>query len=96
MVGVAGLFCLVVGLALLFFASGAASAVGLIVAVLAVAFMVADQLPAGLLGGWLARGPASGGRTQDAGPDYIPETVPPSEGLWHKEQAQYDQKNAPE
>ncbi|MEA2210400.1 MAG: hypothetical protein QOF83_348 [Solirubrobacteraceae bacterium] len=52
-VGAVVLVLAVVGLALFLFASGTVAGVGLLLMVLAVAFVAADQLPAGLSGGWV-------------------------------------------
>jgi hypothetical protein len=75
-------------------ASGRVAAIGGIVALLAVAFVIADQLPAGIGGGWVA----GKGRRWRTGrvmpePDYIQSAGMPSEDLWNREQERYGEKN---
>lgn len=82
------------GAACFFVASGKVAAIGGIVALLAVAFVVADQLPAGVGGGWVV----GKGRRWKADrtmpePEYIQRAGTPSEDLWRREQERYGEKN---
>ena len=80
------------GVLVFYLASGKAAAVGERVALLAILFTVADQLPAGIGGGWvLGKGRRS--RSQSAPqPDYIERADTPSEDAWRREQQRYADK----
>jgi hypothetical protein len=81
-----------VGIVVFFVASGTAAAAGGLVALLAVAFGVADQLPAGIGGGWVI---GKGRRTRSQAvsqPDYIERAETPTEDAWRREQEHYAEK----
>ena len=82
------------GVVVFFLASRVIAAVGAAVALLALMFIVADQLPAGLGGGWMVgkgrRGMSSGRSRRE--PEYIARTVEPSEQVWAREQERMREK----
>ena len=89
MVGALGLTGLIVGLLLLFMTTGAASAAGLVMSVLAVAFLVADQLPSGLTGGFVVGARAPQRTPPDPEPEYIDKAAVPSDAAWQQEAERY-------
>ena len=95
-IGAVVMLLIAAGSVLAFLGSGTAAKVGIVVAVLAVAFAIADQLPAGVMGGFLVRRrPARGrGIGADPQPKYIERAAAPSEDAWRREQQRYQQKNS--
>lgn len=83
------------GAVLFVVSSGVAAAIGGLVALLAIAFVVADQLPAGLGGNFVIgrnRRPSRDQRAPE--PEYIERAGSPSEAVWRHEQELYDEKES--
>lgn len=94
-VGAAVLVLFLAGAVLFFVASRTVALVGGLVALLAVAFVAADQLPAGLGGGWMAGKGRRLRRDQVAPePQYIERAETPSDDAWQAEQQRYREKHA--
>ena len=82
------------GVVVFFVGSRTPALVGGLVALLAVAFVVADQLPAGVGGGWvIGQGAVQGVRCLRASPS-TSSAQTPSDDLWREEQRRYREKEA--
>jgi hypothetical protein len=83
----------VVGAVVFFVSAGKVAVVGGIVALLAVAFGMADQLPAGVGGGLtLEQGTRWRSTTPVREPEYIEHAEEPSEDAWRREEELYRRK----
>lgn len=83
------------GVVVFFVASRTPALVGGLVALLAVAFVAADQLPAGVGGGWvIGKGRRPGREVSTSEPEYIERAQTPSDDLWREEQRRYREKEA--
>lgn len=84
----------VAGAVVFFVGSGKVAWVGGLVALLAAAFAVADQLPVGVGGGWMV-GKGQRWKTERAAPEpeYIAAADEPSDEEWRREQQRYEEKN---
>jgi hypothetical protein len=81
---------LLAGIVLVIVASGTASKVGFVLAFLAVAFVVAGQLPTGMTGGgWMVGQQRPRDTVADPEPEYIDRAATPSEDDWRREQERY-------
>lgn len=85
--GAAFAMAVVAGIILFVVDSGTVATVGVVVALVAFAFLIADQLP------------VRGGRSRrllnvrDPEPEYIEKAEPASEEVWQREQELYRQRN---
>lgn len=83
------------GVLVFFVGSGATAAIGGLVALVAIAFVVADQLPAGLGGGFvLGKGRRPSRDRPAPEPEYIERAATPPDAAWQREQKLYDEKES--
>jgi hypothetical protein len=95
--GVLLLLVLATGVVLTFVGSGTTSKIGFVLALAALVFMVADQLPAGLSGGWVVgKGRRPRPPVADPEPQYIERAATPSAEAWRHEQELYRSKGEPD
>jgi hypothetical protein len=88
------LLVLATGVVLTLVGSGTTSKIGFVLALGAVILMMADQLPAGLTGGWIVgKGRRSRAPVADPEPQYIERAATPSAEAWRHEQEFYREKD---